>query len=142
MRRDAAGSSLPGRSRARRAPDRKVNPLDLAPLTAALALFSLVTYGIVDRLKAAFPKLTATHLVLLSIVIGIAVPFLVAYSTFGHDVTVGSRNLNDLNAPALVVLGLLGLGGASILNQTLGSGGSNGTKGAISDIGENQRDPQ
>lgn len=116
--------------------------MDLSTFAAALAFFSVLTFGVVDRVKAARPTLTATQVVLISVVVALAIPFVVAYSTFGNDIAVGSRQLNDLNVAALVVLGLLGAGGSSVIHQVVGSGGSKGSGGAVSSIGENQPPPE
>jgi len=112
--------------------------MDFPSLATVIATLSVITYGVVDRVKAAVPRLNTWQVTLVSAVVGLVMPFLVAYSSFGPQVAVGDTTLDLITGWGLLVLGLLGLGGSSVLNQTVGSGGSNGTHGAVGNIGVNE----
>lgn len=112
--------------------------MDFTALATAIGLFSALAYGVVDRVKAAVPSLTTMQVVLISTVVCLGSPFVVAYSTFGNDVVLGTRHLNDVNGMGLLVLGLLAAFGSSVFHQAIGSGGSSGSGGAVSNIGQNQ----
>lgn len=111
--------------------------MDFTSFAVALGLFSTITYGLVDRIKSVFPALTSAQLAGASLVIGLAVPFPVAYSTFGHTVDIGGISLDNVNGWGLLVLGLLGSAGATATHRILGTKDG----GAIANIGANQ-DPQ
>lgn len=93
------------------------------------ALLIAAVFVVTKLADKAFPALTGASLQATAIAIGIGTTFLVAYSSYADSVNVGGRTLNNVNVPALVLIGLLIAGGATVVDQ--------GFK-AVSNIGENQ----
>lgn len=69
-------------------------------------------------------RTTALHLI-----VGVAITFLVAYSTYGSTQSIGNVALSNVNVPGLVLIGLMVGGGATVTRL--------GFK-AVSNIGQNQ----
>lgn len=88
------------------------------------AVFALTT--IADK---AIAQLTSWKLQIVNELIGVAVTFLVAYSTYANTVSVGGIKLDKVNTAGLVLIGLMIAGGATIADRTFS---------AIKNVGENQ----
>lgn len=92
-------------------------------------LLIAAVYAVTKLLDKAIPALTGAALQATALVVGIATTFLVAYSSYADGVTVGGKSLDSVNGPALVLIGLLIAGGATVVDQGLK---------AVTNVGENQ----
>lgn len=102
--------------------------MDFSQAGLLIAAVFAVTKGI-DK---AIPKLTGAPLQLVAFLVGIAMTFLVAYSTYADGVTVGGKTLDVVNTAGLILIGLLVAGGATVVDQLFKS---------VTNIGENQPPP-
>lgn len=108
----------------------------LGMFVGILTIMTVVTFAVVDRYKALRENASTAEIVVLSIIVAFGLPFLLASTDFGKQIPVGDTTLDMLNAASLIFIGLLGAGGASVLNQLIGSGGVSNSIGAIGNIGE------
>lgn len=92
-------------------------------------LLSAAVFAVTAAVDKAVPLLVGWKLQVSAFVIGIAMTFLVAYSSYGDTVTVGGKQLSDVNVAGLFLIGLLIAGGATALDRTYT---------AVSNVGQNQ----
>lgn len=94
------------------------------------ALLIAAVFAVTTLVDKAVPALDGWKLQATAFVIGIATTFLVAYSSYASDVSVGGKSLDNVNTAGLVVVGLLIAGGATALDRTFT---------AVSNVGDNQQ---
>lgn len=92
------------------------------------ALLIAAVYAVTKLADKAIPALVGWKLQLSALLIGIGTTFLVAYSSYADAVKVGGKPLDDVNGAALVLIGLLIAGGATVVDQGLK---------AVSNVGDN-----
>ncbi len=92
-------------------------------------LLIAAVFAVTKLIDKAVPQVTGALLQLVALVVGVAMTFLVAYSTYADGVTVGGKTLDNVNGAGLVLIGLLIAGGATVVDQ--------GIK-AVTNIGDNQ----
>jgi uncharacterized membrane protein len=100
----------------------------LMDFTSATLLVAAV-FAITQGVKKALPKLAGAGLQLIVMLIGVATTFLVAFSDYGKTQVVSHIAMSNMNIASLILVGLLLGGGATLMNEVLGS---------ISNIGQNQ----
>ena len=93
------------------------------------ALLIGAVFAVTELFKRVVPQAPNWVVQLVPLAIGIAVTFLVAYSTYGNTQKVGDVVLSDVNVAGLILIGILIGGGATVLHQGLG---------AIANVGENK----
>lgn len=93
------------------------------------ALLIAAVFAITTLVDKAIPALNGWKLQLSAFVIGIGTTFLVAYSSYADSVSVGGKSLDQVNGAALVLIGLMIAGGATIADRTFK---------AVSNVGQNQ----
>lgn len=100
------------------------------------ALLIAAVFAVTQLFKQLVPQAVPWMVQAAAIVIGIAMTFLVAYSTYAKSVTVGDVTLDKVNTAGLILIGLLISGGATLAHQV-------GVK-ALSNVGQNHdtSDPQ
>lgn len=97
------------------------------------ALLIAAVFAVTKLADKAIPALVGWKLQLVALLVGVGTTFLVAYSSYADAVKVGGKSLADVNGAALVLIGLLIAGGATVVDQ--------GFK-AVTNVGENNPDNQ
>jgi hypothetical protein len=95
--------------------------------TQATLLISAV-FAVTTMVDKAIPALTGWKLQLVAFVIGVGTTFLVAYSSYASSVKVGGKALDTVNTAALILIGLMIAGGATVTDRLFR---------AVSNVGEN-----
>lgn len=93
------------------------------------ALLIAAVFAVTKLVDQAVPALTGWKLQLSAFVIGVGTTFLVAYSSYANSVKVGGKSLADVNGAALVLIGLMIAGGATVVDHTFK---------AVKNVGQNQ----
>jgi hypothetical protein len=96
------------------------------------ALLVTAVFTITQLIKRLLPTLSPAWTQLTVLLVGVAVTFLDAYSTYGSSQTVNGVALNNVNVAGLILIGLLIGGGATAFHTVFG------TAGAVANIGFNR----
>lgn len=92
-------------------------------------LLIAAVFAVTALFDKAIPQLTGWKLQLAALAIGVGTTFLVAYSSYADTVTIGGKSLDSVNTAALVLIGLMVAGGATVVDRGLK---------ALSNVGENK----
>lgn len=93
------------------------------------ALLIAAVFAVTELYKRIYPASPPVITQAAVFVLGIAMSFLVAYSSYANTVKVGGLTLDKVNGPALLLIGILIGGGATLAHKGLQ---------AVSNVGENQ----
>lgn len=93
------------------------------------ALLIAAVFAVTALIDKAVPALKGAALQGVALLVGIGTTFLVAYSSYADSVSVGGKSLNNVNGAALVLIGLMIAGGATVADRTFK---------AVSNVGQNQ----